>query len=130
MSSYMQFYSYRFFVDNVEAHTTTHGYDENGENQRLSTSELSKYEPLHVKYEQAEIKMISYEETSRISDTDIAILYGLRKQIQDGNCNSQCPSIVQAAAVAGWYAWRSCEQISTSDAILCFVDEVERICEK
>ena len=129
LSKHKQFYSYILRVNGSIPKVTEGGSDNNSLPKTFFLSELSRYEPLHEKYAQAKENMHSYREMGGIDDADAAILYGLQMQIQKGNCNSECPGVIQALAVVKWHAWKSCEDMSSSEAMVCFVDEAQRICE-
>ena len=111
-----------------QAMLTATGGDDFGK-EVCSIDEISKYEPLREKYEQAEQRYHNFLADNIVKSPGSAILYGLQKQIQIGDCETERPSSMQGSSATGqWCAWKSCCSMSEEEAMMCYIDEVARIC--
>jgi diazepam-binding inhibitor (GABA receptor modulating acyl-CoA-binding protein) len=61
------------------------------------------------------------------SNTDLLILYGLYKQVTEGNCNTPQPWAVQIQARAKWDAWYKNKNMDKRCAMCNYIDKVEQI---
>ena len=53
-------------------------------------------------------------------------LYGLNKQITQGDCTSPCPPESNAVLYAKWTAWTQCKSMSREEAVTEFVTLIKR----
>ena len=61
------------------------------------------------------------------STSDLLILYGLYKQVTEGDCETAQPWAVQVQARAKWEAWNKNKKMDKFTAIRNYVDKVEEL---
>lgn len=61
------------------------------------------------------------------SNTDLLILYGLYKQVTEGDCNTSQPWSVQIEARAKWDAWNKNKNMQRMNAMRNYIDKVEEL---
>jgi acyl-CoA-binding protein len=62
--------------------------------------------------------------TSHTSNEDLLILYGLYKQIMQGNCTTPQPWSVQLEQRARWDAWFACSGMNKNEAMQKYIQKV------
>ena len=62
--------------------------------------------------------------TSHTSNEDLLILYGLYKQIMQGNCTTSQPWAVQVEHRARWDAWFSHSGMNRNEAMQKYIQKV------
>jgi len=62
--------------------------------------------------------------TTRPSDADLLILYGLFKQAEVGDCNTSRPGMLDLKGKAKWDAWDGNKGMSKDDAMAKYVAKV------
>ncbi|WP_411026611.1 acyl-CoA-binding protein [Salmonella sp. s54395] len=65
--------------------------------------------------------------TTRPSDSDILVLYGLYKQVTVGNCNIAKPSAGDSQGQAKWDAWNKNKGKATADAENQYITNVNKL---
>jgi diazepam-binding inhibitor (GABA receptor modulating acyl-CoA-binding protein) len=65
--------------------------------------------------------------TSTPSNGDLLILYGLYKQVTEGDCETAQPWAVQVQARAKWEAWNKNKKMDKFTAMRNYVDKVEEL---
>ena len=65
--------------------------------------------------------------TSPISNEDLLILYGLYKQVTQGNCTIAQPWAVQVEQRAKWDAWFSHSGMNKNEAMQKYIQKVNDI---
>ena len=65
--------------------------------------------------------------TSTPSMGDLFILYGLYKQVTEGDCETAQPWAVQVQARAKWEAWNKNKKMDKFTAMRNYVDKVEEL---
>jgi diazepam-binding inhibitor (GABA receptor modulating acyl-CoA-binding protein) len=61
------------------------------------------------------------------SNGDLLILYGLYKQVTEGDCETPQPWAVQVQARAKWEAWNKNKKMDKFTAMRNYVDKVEEL---
>ena len=61
------------------------------------------------------------------SNGDLLILYGLYKQVTEGDCETPQPWAVQVQARAKWEAWNKNKGMERMSAMRKYVDKVEEL---
>ena len=61
------------------------------------------------------------------SNKDVLILYGLYKQVKEGNCNTPQPWSIQIEARAKWDAWYKNNNMDRLTAMRNYIDKVEEL---
>ena len=61
------------------------------------------------------------------SNADLLVLYGLYKQVTDGDCETPQPWAVQVQARAKWDAWNKNKKMDKFTAMRNYVDKVEEL---
>jgi diazepam-binding inhibitor (GABA receptor modulating acyl-CoA-binding protein) len=65
--------------------------------------------------------------TSTPSNGDLLILYGLYKQVTEGDCETAQPWAVQVQARAKWEAWNKNKKMDKFTAMRNYIDKVEEL---
>jgi diazepam-binding inhibitor (GABA receptor modulating acyl-CoA-binding protein) len=65
--------------------------------------------------------------TTRPSDADLLILYGLFKQAEVGDCNTDRPGMMDFKGKAKWDAWDGNKGMSKDDAMAKYVAKVAEL---
>jgi len=65
--------------------------------------------------------------TTRPSDADLLILYGLFKQAEVGDCNTSRPGMLDLKGKAKWDAWDGNKGMSKDDAMAKYVAKVAEL---
>ena len=58
---------------------------------------------------------------------DLLILYGLYKQVTEGDCNVTQPWAIQVEARAKWEAWNKNKSMDRMNAMRQYIDKVEEL---
>ena len=61
------------------------------------------------------------------SNGDLLILYGLYKQVTEGECNTAQPWAVQVQARSKWEAWNKNKGMERMNAMRKYIDKVEEL---
>jgi diazepam-binding inhibitor (GABA receptor modulating acyl-CoA-binding protein) len=61
------------------------------------------------------------------SNADLLILYGLYKQVTEGDCETAQPWAVQVQARAKWDAWNNNKKMDKFTAMRNYIDKVEEL---
>ena len=61
------------------------------------------------------------------SNADLLILYGLYKQITEGDCSTAQPWAIQIQQRAKWDAWYKNKNMDKRNAMCNYIDKVEQI---
>ena len=75
---------------------------------------------------QASAKLIKTK-LGPISNEDLLTLYGLYKQITQGDCNEVQPWSVQIQARQKWDAWFKCRNMEKGGAMKKYIDKVNEL---
>lgn len=64
---------------------------------------------------------------SRVSNDDLAALYGAYKQSLFGDCTLNKPSMFQLKQKKKWEAWMKCKGMTANQAMQLYIDIVKRL---
>lgn len=67
--------------------------------------------------------------TQRPSDEELLSLYGLYKQVTEGDCHTKQPWAIDIKNRAKWDAWNGYQGMSKEDAEKAYIELVEKLLE-